>query len=208
MNVKKWIVLLLSGTLVSAMLLGCSQTTVDHHFFTDTQIETEHTTEIVEQAIAPKMKELQEILGDDLKLEVMLQSNGIAALVPGTGLPEDLTDEFVKASLETVVSSETLTASINENSGNVFYIFCCGGPFDEKVGLKDFMSGTENAIDQLCEAFSGVDDESLTLLKTALETGLNDTLTLTITGLHYSVDDKYYIVAVMMPSSGGILEWK
>ena len=70
------------------------------------------------------------------------------------------------------------------------------------------MSGTENAIDQLCEAFSGVDDESLTLLKTALETGLNDTLTLTITGLHYSVDDKYYIVAVMMPSSGGILEWK
>ena len=89
MHQKQCISLLLSGALFASLYTGCSQTTMEHHFFTDTVTETEINTEVVEQAITPKIEELQKILGD-IKLEVFLQSDGAAGYVPGTGMSEEV----------------------------------------------------------------------------------------------------------------------
>ena len=95
MYVKKSISLLLSGALFASLCTGCSQTTVEHHFFTDTVTETEINTEVVENAITPKIEELQEILGDIKSVVDLYAANGSAYDIPGVGPSFDWTDIII-----------------------------------------------------------------------------------------------------------------
>ena len=214
MYVKKSISLLLSGALFASLCTGCSQTTMEHHFFTDTVTETEINTEVVENAITPKIKELQEVLGDDLKLEVGVRSDGgISLSAPGgsQGDLENAREFFIKhieSSLDTVVSSKTLANGIqNPLLGPIILCFSCGGTYDNEIKLSDLMRGTENAIEQLCGAFEELDTESLEALKTKLKPGKN-ILTLQIFSYHHSENDQHYIVAVLALMPGGNVAWK
>ena len=219
MHQKQCISLLLSGALFASLCTGCSQTTMEHHFFTDTVTETEINTEVVEQAITPKIEELQKILGD-IKLEVFLQSDGAAGYVPGTGMSEEFTNSYIEEySQNKTVTSKNLKTMIETINNHQFgagqYVFCCGAPYDE-LSLRDFMSGTEGAIEQLCVAFQNLkasDADALESLKEKLkklkeEKNMELYLSLTVQGLHHSKDDKYYIIAQLTTSGGGILAWK
>ena len=212
MYVKKSISLLLSGALFASLCTGCSQTTMEHHFFTDTVTETEINTEVVENAITPKIKELQEVLGDDLKLEVGVRSDGgISLSAPGgsQGDLENAREFFIKqieSSLDTKVSPETLANGI-QNPLPIILCFSCGGTYDNEIKLSDLMRGTENAIEQLCDAFEGLKPKSLEALKTKLKPGKN-ILTLQIFSYHHSENDQHYIVAVLALMPGGNVAWK
>lgn len=219
MYVKKSISLLLSGALFASLYTGCSQTTMEHHFFTDTVTETEINTEVVENAITPKIEELQEILGD-IKLEVFLQSDGVVGYVPGTGTSEEVTDLYIEmASQNKAVTSQNLETMIEKICSHQFgtgqYIFCCGDPYNE-LSLSDFMSGTEGAIEQLYVAFQDLkasDADALETLKEKLKTLKEEKnkelyLILIVQGLHYSKDDRYYIIASLMTMQKGALTWK
>lgn len=211
MYVKKSISLLLSGALLASLCTGCSQTTMEHHFFTDTVTETEINTEVVENAITPKIEELQEILGDDLKLEVDVRSDGGMSLSTPTGSQDELEglgNMYIEMSLDTVVSPEALANGIqNPLLGAIILCFICGGPYDNEIKLSDLMLGTENAIEQLCGAFEELDTESLEALKTELKPG-KDILTLTIMGYRHSERNQYYIVAMLASVEGGNMVWK
>ena len=69
------------------------------------------------------------------------------------------------------------------------------------------MRGTENAIEQLCDAFEGLKPKSLEALKTKLKPGKN-ILTLQIFSYHHSENDQHYIVAVLALMPGGNVAWK
>ena len=216
MYVKKSISLLLSGALFASLCTGCSQTTMEHHFFTDSVTETEINTEVVENAITPKIKELQEVLGDDLKLEVGVLSDEDISLSAPVGSQDtseaarEIYIKYIESSLGTVVSSKTLANGIQSPFlGSIILCFSCGGPYDNEIKLSDLMAGTENAIEQLCDAFEGLNPESLDALKTNLKRGKN-ILTLQISGYHHSESeyDQYYIVAVLAPLEGGNVAWK
>ena len=187
---------------------------MEHHFFTDTVTETEINTEVVEQAITPKIEELQEILGDDLKLEVGVLSDGGMSLSAPTGSQDELEAareiyiKHIESSLDTVVSSKTLANGIqNPLLGPIILCFSCGSPYDNEIKLSDLMRGTENAIEQLCDAFEGLKPESLEALKTKLKPGKN-ILTLQIFSYHHSENDQHYIVAVLALMPGGNVAWK
>lgn len=216
MYVKKSISLLLSGALLASLCTGCSQTTMEHHFFTDSVTETEINTEVVENAITPKIKELQEVLGDDLKLEVGVRSDGGISLSAPTGSQDELEAarkiyiQYIESSLNTKVSPETLANGIqNLLLGPIPIILCfsCGSPYDNEIKLSDLMRGTENAIEQLCGAFEELDTKSLEALKTKLKPGKN-ILTLQIFSYHHSENDQHYIVAVLALMPGGNVAWK
>ena len=216
MYVKKSISLLLSGALFASLCTGCSQTTMEHHFFTDTVTETEINTEVVENAITPKIEELQEILGD-IKLEVKLRSDGIEGTGVPTGLPEIINNELIDESLKTIMSSDELSNGIKkyiESPSSTLTIVCfnCGNTegYEEAIGLNDFISGTKFAVEQLCNTFEEVDDKDfLKSFKLALdENEDNPYLLLTVEGLYHTEKDKYYMIAILNSAEKGTLVLK
>ena len=84
MYVKKSISLLLSGALFASLCTGCSQTTMEHHFFADTETETEYITPINEIDVTTKIIELENLLTKhEIELEVYLSPS----ILPNDGLP-------------------------------------------------------------------------------------------------------------------------
>ena len=117
---------------------------MEHHFFTDTVTETEINTEVVEDAITPKIEELQEILGD-IKLVVDLYAaNGSAYDIPGVGPSFDWTDIIInEAQNNGRVSSEKLEALTY-----LSYVFLCDAePYENEITLNQYMSGMEKALE-------------------------------------------------------------
>lgn len=181
MYVKKSISLLLSGALFASLYTGCSQTTMEHHFFTDTVTETEINTEVVENAITPKIEELQEILGD-IKLVVDLYAaNGSAYDIPGVGPSFDWTDIIInEAQNNGRVSSEKLEALTY-----LPYVFLCDAePYENEITLNQYMSGMEKALEDLCVAFRDVGEEKMDWLLEYCD----GVLALQVLGLQYSED--------------------
>ena len=207
MYVKKSISLLLSGALFASLCTGCSQTTMEHHFFTDSVTETEINTEVV-GANLPKIDELQTFLSSKgIELEVFLNSDGIAGTADISNGSSDLTQMFITLALSnptSSVNSEALSTGINDS---IFYVFCYGEPH-EKGGLSVFLSDTENAINLLYNAFEGLDESDFTTLKNELAENINESnLFLGISGLHDS-DNKYYVVALLTKMGSMGVEWK
>lgn len=207
MYVKKSISLLLSGALFASLCTGCSQTTMEHHFFTDTVTETEINTEVV-GANLPEIEELQNFLStQDIKLEVFLYSETVAVSAGGAGggaIPEDQTEMMINQSPNTEVISTTLSEAFKNRS--LFYLFRCGGPYEENE-LTTFLSDTKEAIDKLHVAFKGLSENDFTNLKTQLA-GDESNLVLSVYGLHSSTDGQYYVVALLQNAGKGWIDWK
>ena len=210
MYVKKSISLLLSGALFASLCTGCSQTTMEHHFFTDSVTETEINTEVV-GANLPEIEELQNFLStQNIKLEVFLNSDGIAGSQAPAGSGAGvviLTDLMIKESLNnTSVSSEALSEGIKDG---MYYLFCYSGPYEEN-NLTTFLSDTKNVINKLCNAFAELSESDFANLKNELEKddGREPNLVLTVSNLRYSEDDQYYVVALLTKMSNGWIEWK
>lgn len=207
MYVKKSISLLLSGALFASLYTGCSQTTMEHHFFTDTVTETEINTEVV-GAYLPKIDELQTFLSSKgIELEVFLYSETVAVSAGGAGsgaIPEDQTEMMINQSPNTEVISTTLSEAFKKRS--LFYLFRCGGPYEENE-LTTFLSDTKEAIDKLHVAFKGLSENDFTNLKTQLA-GDESNLVLSVYGLHSSTDDQYYVVALLQNARKGWIDWK
>lgn len=80
MYVKKSISLLLSGALFASLCTGCSQTTMEHHFFTDTETETEYITPIEWFDVTVKLQELENLLKKhEIQLVTHLSSHAAQA---------------------------------------------------------------------------------------------------------------------------------
>ena len=207
MYVKKSISLLLSGALFASLYTGCSQTTMEHHFFTDTETETEINTEVV-GANLPEIEELQNFLStQDIKLEVFLYSEMVAVSAGGAGggaIPEDQTEMMITQSQNTEVTSTTLSDAFDGKS--LFYLFRCGGPYEENE-LTTFLSDTKEAIGKLHVAFEGLIEDDFTDLKEQL-TGRDNNLVLSVYGLHSSTDGQYYVVALLQNAGKGWIDWK
>ena len=206
MYVKKSISLLLSGALFASLYTGCSQTTMEHHFFTDTVTETEINTEVV-GANLPEIEELQNFLStQDIKLEVSLYSGMVASAVNLSFA----TPEAMITQSNTEVTSAALSEAFKDRS--LFYLFRCGDPH-EKNELTTFLSDTKNAINKLHVAFKGLSEDDFTNLKKQLagDEGslvLEHNLSLSVYGLHNSADGQYYVVALLLNGGQTWVEWK
>ena len=206
MYVKKSISLLLSGALFASLCAGCSQTTMEHHFFTDTETETEINTEVV-GANLPEIEELQNFLStQDIKLEVSLYSGMVASAV---NLSFATPEEMITQS-NTEVTSAALSEAFKDRS--LFYLFRCGDPH-EKNELTTFLSDTKNAINKLHVAFKGLSEDDFTNLKKQLAEDegslvLESNLSLSVYGLHNSADGQYYVVALLLNGGQKWVEWK
>lgn len=201
MYVKKSISLLLSGALFASLCTGCSQTTMEHHFFTDTETVTEQVTEVVENSITPKIKELEEILGDDFEFDVALSPDMLALNLSDP----DTTSAYLKYCLVDDVTSETLSEWI-EKRVNLSYAFYCGES-DDEIGLNEFLNGVNCALDKLCDIFGdNLDEEARSTLKA--HSSSSGGLQLMVSTYEDSDASKYYIVALLQCASGGNLVWK
>ena len=210
MYVKKSISLLLSGALLASLCTGCSQTTMEHHFFTDTDTVTEQVTEVAESSITPKIKELEEILGDDFEFDVVL-SPYTSVLTVSDPVSSKLTSVFLNSCLVDEVTSKTLSDWILEKDAYLSYAFYCGES-DDEIGLSEFLNGVNCALDKLCDIFRDLDEKARSELKEHLLTsGINKSpqyLQLGV-GIYKDSDaNKYYIVALLQGASGGTLAWK
>ena len=207
MHRKQCISLLLSGALFASLCTGCSQTTMEHHFFTDTDTVTEQVTEVVENSITPKIKELEEILGDDFEFDVVLSPDMSAFTVSDP----NFASAYLKQCLVDEVTSETLANWILKKNAYLSYAFYCGES-DDEIGLSEFLKGVNCALDKLCDIFGDLDEDARSALKNhLLESGVTKSpqyLQLGVGIYKDSGDDKYYIVALLQGASGGTLAWK
>lgn len=206
MYVKKSISLLLSGALFASLCTGCSQTTMEHHFFTDTDTVTEQVTEVVENSITPKIKKLEEILGDDFEFDVVLSPDMSAFTVSDP----NLASAYLKQCLVDKVTSETLANWIEKNA-YLSYAFYCGESVD-KIGLSEFLKGVNCALDKLCDIFGDLDEDARSALKNHLLTsGFNESPQYLQLGVGIYKDNdanKYYIVALLQGAGEVTLAWK
>lgn len=206
MHQKQCISLLLSGALFASLCTGCSQTTMEHHFFTDSVTETEINTEVV-GANLPEIEELQNIFNNNgIKLNVYLCSNSAyvsAGFAGGGATPTDGTDALVLLAQQIQVTSETLSDGIEAG----MYVFNCGDPHGEN-NLTILLSDTQNAINKLCNAFEELQDDDGLIKELTEVDKLNPNWYLLLSEFPYSQDNKYYFVAVLARESEGTINWK
>ena len=210
MYVKKSISLLLSGALFASLCTGCSQTTMEHHFFTDTDTVTEQVTEVVENSITPKIKKLEEILGDDFEFDVVLSPYTSVSTVSDP-VSSKLNSPFLSSCLVDKVTSETLSDWILKKNAYLSYAFYCG-EYDDEIGLNEFLNGVNCALDKLCNIFDNLDETARSALKNHLLTsGFNESPQYLQLGVGIYKDNdanKYYIVALLQGAGEVTLAWK
>lgn len=169
MYVKKSISLLLSGALFASLYTGCSQTTMEHHFFTDTKTETEYITPINEIDVTTRITELENLLAKHgIELEVRLAPS----IMPNNnGLPFNTKlDPSMKYSS---INKEDLCHEIKEvntNSTARHYIFACyTEPEPLKYDAYDYLNVVLQNLDGLYNALDQFEDMNWENLKDALD---------------------------------------
>lgn len=143
MYVKKSISLLLSGALFASLCTGCSQTTMEHHFFTDTETETEYITPIEWFDVTVKLQELENLLKKhEIQLVTHLSSNA-APFSSGTNTTTTTT-ELTKESLLNI--SQPTVQAIYYN-----YFTEIG---EQEPGTYEYLSGVLTQIESLYNIFN------------------------------------------------------
>ena len=143
MYVKKSISLLLSGALFASLCTGCSQTTMEHHFFTDTETETEYITPIEWFDVTVKLQELENLLKKhEIQLVTYLSSNA-APFSWGTNTTTTTT-ELTKESLLNI--SQPTVQAIYYN-----YFTEIG---EQEPGTYEYLSGVLTQIESLHNIFN------------------------------------------------------
>lgn len=186
MYVKKSISLLLSGALFASLCTGCSQTTMEHHFFTDTKTETEYITPINEIDVTTRITELENLLAKHgIELEVHLAPS----IMPNdNGLPFNTKlDPSMKYSS---INKEDLCHEIKEvtNSTARHYIFACyTEPEPLKYDAYDYLNVVLQNLDGLYNALDQFENADWKELEDALKDALNSQ-PLLFTALRYYTD--------------------
>ena len=149
MYVKKSISLLLSGALFASLCTGCSQTTMEHHFFTDTETETEYITPIEWFDVTGELQELENLLKKhEIQLVTYLSSNA-APFSWGTNTTTTTT-ELTKESL--------LNISQPSSQGIYYNYFTEIG--EQEPGTYEYLSGVLTQIESLYNIFNTlIEDE-------------------------------------------------
>ena len=155
MYVKKSISLLLSGALFASLCTGCSQTTMEHHFFTDTETETEYITPINEIDVTTKITELENLLAyHEIEFETYLSLSPLTIAQTKNG--DGITKENLLSNLEFVESLYGM-------------ILCCHSEqVDSEYELYDFIAMVLQNLDSLYNALDNFGDDDWEQLKNAL----------------------------------------
>ena len=176
MYVKKSISLLLSGALFASLCTGCSQTTMEHHFFTDTKTETEYITPINEIDVTTRITELENLLA---KYGIELEVHLAPSIMPfNTKL-----DPSMKYSS---INKKDLCHEIevNTNSTARHYIFACyTKPEPLKYDAYDYLNVVLQNLDGLYNALDQFEDADWKELENAL-----NSQPLLFTALRYYTD--------------------
>ena len=173
MNAKKCIALLLFGTILASLLSGCRQTTIDHHFFTDSEIDTEYVTEIIMSESAQKIQDLEDFLNSkDIQLNAQISPSLIDVWVPTGPQPEGpflLGDPNIKT-----MTTEELKTNISEAnkppiSSQIAVLSSEAITEDEmqEMTMSQFINEILRQIDIYVSAFQGLDETSLDKLRDA-----------------------------------------
>lgn len=178
MYVKKSISLLLSGALFASLCTGCSQTTMEHHFFTDTETETEYITPIEWFDVTVKLQELENLLKKHgIQLVTHLSSNA-APFSLGTNTTTTTT-ELTKESLLNI--SQPTVQAIYYN-----YFTEIG---EQEPGTYEYLSGVLTQIESLYNIFNTLTADEWNKFKSEL---LNDKFGLMIHGYQPLKSTMYY----------------
>lgn len=171
MQVKKCMALLLFGTILTSLLSGCRQTTIDHHFLTDSEIDTEYVTEIIMSESAQKIQELEDYLNSkDIQLNAqIIPSSHLNIWVPTGSPPEPpymLGDPNVKT-----MTTEDLKNYINKKNTIIAFLFSEALTEDEmqEMTMSQFINEILRQIDVYSSAFQGLDEPTLNKLKEYLD---------------------------------------
>ena len=157
MHQKQCISLLLSGALFASLCTGCSQTTLEHHFFTDTETETEYITPIEWFDVTGELQELENLLKDhEIQLATHLSSNA-APLSWGTNTTT-ATTELTKESL--------LNISQPSQQGIYYNYFTEIG--EQEPGTYEYLSGVLTQIELLHNMFNTLTPDEWNKLKSEL----------------------------------------
>ena len=157
MYVKKSISLLLSGALFASLCTGCSQTTMEHHFFTDTETETEYITPIEWFDVTGELQELENLLKKhEIQLVTYLSSNA-APFSWGTNTTTTTT-ELTKESL--------LNISQPSSQGIYYNYFTEIG--EQEPGTYEYLSGVLTQIESLHNIFNTLTTDEWNKFKSEL----------------------------------------
>ena len=168
MYVKKSISLLLSGALFASLCTGCSQTTMEHHFFTDTETEIEYITPINEIYVTTKITELESLLaGHDIELEVRLSPS----ILPNGDLPLLGSLIFDDSRQYSDITKANLVEEIDDFiAKEQQHIFAC---YTEESPVKydayDYLNVVLQNLDGLYNALDEFEDMNWENLKDALD---------------------------------------
>ena len=168
MYVKKSISLLLSGALFASLYTGCSQTTMEHHFFTDTETETEYITPINEIDVTTKIIELENLLAKhDIELEVRLSPSILPSGNPPL-LGSLIFDDSRKYSDITKTNLvEEIDDFIAKEQQHIFACYTEESPV--KYDAYDYLKVVLQNLDGLYNALYEFEDENWKNLKGALD---------------------------------------
>lgn len=171
MYVKKSISLLLSGALFASLCTGCSQTTMEHHFFTDTETEIEYITPINEIDVTTKITELENLLADhEIELEVHLspniQPNDDNSPFGSMKLDPDMTYSSINKE-DLCNEIEEVNKEVNTKSTTIFA--CYTKPKPLKYDAYDYLKVVLQNLDGLYQALREFDDNNWNDLKEALD---------------------------------------
>lgn len=157
MYVKKSISLLLSGALFASLCTGCSQTTMEHHFFTDTETETEYITPIEWFDVTGELQELENLLKKhEIQLVTYLSSN--AAPFSAGNNTTTTTTELTKESLLNI--SQPTVQAIYYN-----YFTEIG---EQEPGTYEYLSGVLTQIESLHNIFNTLTTDEWNKFKSEL----------------------------------------
>ena len=182
MYVKKSISLLLSGALFASLCTGCSQTTMEHHFFTDTKTETEYITPINEIDVTTRITELENLLAKHgIELEVRLAPS----IMPSGNLPFLGSLIFDDSRQYSDITKANLVEEIDDFiAKKQQHIFAC---YTEESPVKydayDYLDVVLQNLDGLYNALDKFEDMNWENLKDAL-----DGKPLLFTALRYYTD--------------------
>ena len=170
MYVKKSISLLLSGALFASLCTGCSQTTMEHHFFTDTETETEYITPIEWFDVTVKLQEL----------ENLLKKHGIQLVTHLSSQQAALGPNWDDISITEI--NKKVLLNISQSTSQAIYYNYFTEIGEQEPGTYEYLSGVLTQIESLYNIFNTLTTDEWNKFKSEL---LNAKFGLMISTMYY-----------------------
>ena len=193
MYVKKSISLLLSGALFASLCTGCSQTTLEHHFFTDTETETEYITPINEIDVTTEiLTKLEDKLAEHkIEFEVYLASSFMFDMNFGGSSYLWKRDQDMTYSSITKDSLKSEIEKFSKDKSREYIFACYTKEETVEYDAYDYLNVALKNLKDLYNALDTFDEADWNNLQTALG---EETLTFSVLrGFTDSAKSKYVI---------------